>query len=304
ICRLSALVPRWRIQPTQTLEDDAPGRLAIPATTPFALDDRRPMVGQSQQYRRRGRRAAVLGFLKTVPGMLTALATMLTGVAGILAALTQVGVIQVRSPIVVGPATTTTVAQAPVLPAPTTSVEFPAAIDQTAPAPAPGGVVTTYLADLEPTQSSRLASTDEANINGKTFVHNVLFYACCDPASADYDLGRHYRRLEATLGVTDEAPADARSTFEVFLDGRKAYTATAGLVVGAVTRLRPSATRKLASARRAARSSRACCHRTTTSTRNGRGTPMPGRWRRRARGPSSWDSPRSRSPTTWSSPAG
>src|SRR6266542_223742 len=93
----------------------------------------------------------------------------------------------------------------------------------------PGGVVTTYLADLEPTQSSRLASTDEANINGKTFVHNVLFYACCDPASADYDLGRHYRRLEATLGVTDEAPADARSTFEVFLDGRKAYTATAGL---------------------------------------------------------------------------
>src|SRR6266508_611089 len=141
----------------------------------------------------------------------------------------QVGVIQVRSPIVVGPATTTTVAQAPVLPAPTTSVEFPAAIDQTAPAPAPGGVVTTYLADLEPTQSSRLASTDEANINGKTFVHNVLFYACCDPASADYDLGRHYRRLEATLGVTDEAPADARSTFEVFLDCRKAYTATAGL---------------------------------------------------------------------------
>src|SRR6266511_601947 len=178
----------WRIQPTQTLEDDAPGRLAIPATTPFALDDRRPMVGQSQQSRRRGRRAAVLGFLKTVPGMLTALATMLTGVAGILAA-----------------------------------------IDQTAPAPAPGGVVTTYLADLEPTQSSRLASTDEANINGKTFVHNVLFYACCDPASADYDLGRHYRRLEATLGVTDKAPADARSTFEVFLDGRKAYTATAGL---------------------------------------------------------------------------
>src|SRR6266540_3150385 len=173
ICRLSALVPRWRIQPTQTLEDDAPGRLAIPATTPFALDDRRPMVGQSQQSRRRGRRAAVLGFLKTVPGMLTALATMLTGVAGILAALTQVGVIQVRSPIVVGPATTTTVAQAPVLPAPTTSVEFPAAIDQTAPAPAPGGVVTTYL--------------------------------------------------------TDQAPADARSTFEVFLDGRKAYTATAGL---------------------------------------------------------------------------
>src|SRR6266545_3632816 len=151
------------------------------------------MVGQSQQSRRRGRRAAVLGFLKTVPGMLTALATMLTGVAGILAALTQVGVIQVRSPIVVGPATTTTVAQAPVLPAPTTSVEFPAAIDQTAPAPAPGGVVTTYLADLEPTQSSRLASTDEANINGKTFVHNVLFYACCDPASADYDRGRGAR---------------------------------------------------------------------------------------------------------------
>jgi hypothetical protein len=223
------LVPRWKIQPTQTLEDDAPGRLAIPATTSLAPDDRRPMVGQSQQSRRRRRRAPVLGFLKTVPGMLTALATMLTAVAGILAALTQVGVIQVRSPIVVGPATTTTVAQAPVLPAPTTSVEFPPATDQTAPAPAPGGVVTTYLADLEPTQSSRLASTDEANINGKTFVHNVLFYACCDPASADYDLGRHYRRLEATLGVTDEAPADARSTFEVFLDGRKAYTATAGL---------------------------------------------------------------------------
>src|SRR6266542_268800 len=49
------------------------------------------------------------------------------------------------------------------------------------------------------------------------------------PVLAPGDHGRHYRRLEATLGVTDEAPADARSTFEVFLDGRKAYTATAGL---------------------------------------------------------------------------
>src|SRR6266704_6846683 len=147
---------------------------------------------------------------------------MRPAIAGILAALAQLGFIQVRSPIVVGPTPTTTVAQAPVLPAPTTSVEFPPATDQTAPAPAPGGVVTTYLADLEPTQSSRLASTDEANINGKTFVHNVLFYACCDPASADYDLGRHYRRLEATLGVSGAAPADARSTFEVFLGGRKA----------------------------------------------------------------------------------
>lgn len=42
------------------------------------------------------------------------------------------------------------------------------------------------------------------------------------------------------MGVTDEAPGDAKSTFEIFLDGRKAYTATMRL--GKPTTLRVDVT--------------------------------------------------------------
>jgi hypothetical protein len=202
------------------------------------------MVQTRQEKKKRTRWATVGGFLKTVPGLLTAMATMLTAVAGILAALTQLGVIQVRSPIVMGPATT--IQQVAPSTSATGSGGATASSDPGASAGAGGELVNVYLADLDATQRSNQASPrDEANINGQSYPHSILFYGCC-PATADYDLGRHYRRLKATLGVNDEAPSDARSTFEVFLDGRKVYStivklgkpATLDLDVSDILRLR------------------------------------------------------------------
>jgi hypothetical protein len=197
------------------------------ACPPEADVDPSPQV----QDKRRSRRAAVVAFLKTVPGLLTALATTLTAIAGILAGLTQLGVIEVRSPIVLGPTATTvaattltTAGQLGALAGPTSSSEGDALLTGSG----ADGVITAYLVDFEATQSDHFASTEPADLNGKPYVHNLLFYGCCS-ASADYDLGRHYRRLEAMVGVTDEAPSDARSTIEVFLDGRKAYATTVAL---------------------------------------------------------------------------
>jgi hypothetical protein len=190
-------------------------------------------VGQSKQDRKRRRRTAVVGFLKTVPGMLAALATILTAVAGIAATLAQLGVVEVRSPIVVGPTTTTVAIAQPATTTPPTTGGDGLGEPTTSGPPVVqvdgGGGVATYLADLDATQSYHQAESAAANIDGTSYLHSLRFDACCAPATADYDLGRHYWRLEATLGVADEAPGEAVSTVEVFLDGRKAYTATVRL---------------------------------------------------------------------------
>lgn len=187
-------------------------------------------MDQPQKPKRRRRRwAAVWRFLKTVPGLLTALATTLTAVAGILAALTQLDVIQVRNPIVVGPTTTVAPTTTTIAQALTGSVtgDGDGATSTTGALSANNGLATVYLRDLTPTESANYAGTsDDANVNGQAYRHSLLFYTCCGQATADYNLGRHYQRLEATIGVNDEAPSDAESTFEVFLDGRKVYAKT------------------------------------------------------------------------------
>ncbi|CAO5255756.1 protein kinase domain-containing protein [Frankia sp. AgKG'84/4] len=89
--------------------------------------------------------------------------------------------------------------------------------------------VLTYLADLRATTQSPTAGT--RTVNGVTYPHSISTDVyCMKTASFEYDLGRHYRRLQAMIGVADDAPyGDKKVLFEVFADGAQIYHQAVGL---------------------------------------------------------------------------
>jgi hypothetical protein len=89
--------------------------------------------------------------------------------------------------------------------------------------------VTRYLADTSPVAGE--SGTGAATVNGKAYAHSVTMDLTrwITDGAAEYDLGRKYRRLKATVGVTDDSSSSTRVTFEVFADGRKIAAETVGL---------------------------------------------------------------------------
>jgi serine/threonine-protein kinase len=85
------------------------------------------------------------------------------------------------------------------------------------------------------TVSSDHPSTGVIDVSGTTYVHSIfgeVENASCSSAPSrtwEYDLGRDYRRLQSTLGVSDDSPALARVRFEVFADSSPVYTMDIGL---------------------------------------------------------------------------
>jgi hypothetical protein len=51
-----------------------------------------------------------------------------------------------------------------------------------------------------------------------TYAHSVRAYHAKGSASFEYDLGRAYSRLQATVGLRDDDDADARRRVELFGD--------------------------------------------------------------------------------------
>jgi NPCBM/NEW2 domain len=187
---------------------------------------------------KRSRRAAILGFLKTIPGLLTALGTLLAAVAGLLTALAQVGVVQVRSPVVLNPTTTTVNAAGT-----TTDATGPAGLDVPTTVVAAGslngGLVTVYLDQLEGLSES--PETGSREIGGATYPHALAANVDgCNGGETsrrfDYDLGRHYRQFVTSLGVDNKVPdAGAQMQFEVFVDGVRRSSVVKG--IGNATRV-------------------------------------------------------------------
>jgi hypothetical protein len=189
---------------------------------------------------KRNRRAAVLAFVKTVPGLLTALGTLLAAIAGLLTVLTQIGVVQVRSPVVLKP-TTMTVSTAGT----TTETTGPGGLDPSTTIAAEltgslnGGLVTVYLDQLEALSDS--PDTGSREVGGANYPHALsVDVAACNggPTSHrfDYDLGRHYRQFVTTVGVDNKVPdASAQMQFEVFVDGVRRSTVVKG--IGNATRV-------------------------------------------------------------------
>ncbi|MEX5635165.1 protein kinase domain-containing protein [Parafrankia sp. FMc2] len=90
--------------------------------------------------------------------------------------------------------------------------------------------VEVYLADLRPT-SGGLSSRSKA-LNGEPYPHSLFRVVDCpdDSSSVEYNLGRHYQRLIATVGIDDSsADSTKRVLFEVFADDRPVAARTVGL---------------------------------------------------------------------------
>jgi hypothetical protein len=164
--------------------------------------------------RRRHRRWRAVGaFLKTIPGALTAIATLLAAVAGLLTALAQIGVITIRSPIVASP------------PAEERTVPEPGgggATNGGGATPAPGGQqgpALVYLDELTPLQQSWYREGARA-VNGRDFARSVAIRQP-NPGNTEttvFNLGRHYSELRFTIGLWDDSDPALQSKCQVFAD--------------------------------------------------------------------------------------
>lgn len=65
-------------------------------------------------------------------------------------------------------------------------------------------------------------------VNGRQFARSIVFNFGCSMvmANTSYNLGRHYDRLRTTIGEGDESTIVKGYRFEIWLDGRLAYSAT------------------------------------------------------------------------------
>lgn len=174
--------------------------------------------------RRRRRWRAVAGFFKTLPGALTAIGTLLAAVAGLLTALAQVGLIQVRSPIVVDPPGARAAAAATVSPtvAPATVLGETAQEGQ---AGEPASSVV-YLEEIRPVQQpGSWYQTGSQTVNGRSYARSI---AVSQPlrgrtVTTIFNLGRHYAQLRFTLGLSDRSDPPLQSKCQVFADEKLIY---------------------------------------------------------------------------------
>jgi hypothetical protein len=174
--------------------------------------------GQVTAVRRRRHRRwrAVGAFLKTIPGALTALGTLLAAVAGLLTALAQIGVISVRSPIVVAPET-----DKGAVAAPAPGAGAGGGGDAGAAPGGPGGPAIVYLDELTPLQQpGSWYQTGAKTVNGRDFARSVAMRqpAPGETATTVFNLGRRYGELRFTIGLWDGSDPPLRSKCQVFAD--------------------------------------------------------------------------------------
>jgi hypothetical protein len=177
------------------------------------------MEGQVTAVRQRRHRRwrAVGAFLKTLPGALTAIATLLAAVAGLLTALEQIGVITIRSPIVASPpAEQRAVATAPEATATGDGNEAGSVTGGQE-----GGAALVYLDDLRPLQQpGSWYQTGARTVNGRDFARSV---AIRQPNKGQtvttvFNLGRHYASLRFTIGLGDGSDPQLQSKCQAFAD--------------------------------------------------------------------------------------
>lgn len=85
----------------------------------------------------------------------------------------------------------------------------------------------TYLSELqEIPESSGTIEKGSAEVNGKQLVHSVMLEVSSgnETKTVEYNLGRAWRTLTATCGVSDNAPANAKVRFEAFGDGNRLFS--------------------------------------------------------------------------------
>jgi hypothetical protein len=90
--------------------------------------------------------------------------------------------------------------------------------------------VTRFLEGVQPVDRDNVdLHTPTFDVSGTTYSHGVWLESCSSSAFIEYDLGRDFRRFQATVGLLDDVPSDARARVELTLDGTIVSTDDIGL---------------------------------------------------------------------------
>ena len=85
------------------------------------------------------------------------------------------------------------------------------------------GPTSQYLQAMNPVADSGNLSTGSTEVNGKYYASSVILSVNPGPANASYNLGRQWRRLNATVGVSDDSPENEKVQFQIIADDRIIY---------------------------------------------------------------------------------
>ncbi|MEU7725176.1 NPCBM/NEW2 domain-containing protein [Streptomyces sp. NPDC040724] len=97
--------------------------------------------------------------------------------------------------------------------------------ESASPAPSPVAEVA-YLSEMQPVERNYDPTPGAASINGSDFPQSISFqvhYAANPVNEVSYNIGRDWRYLAATVGVTDDSTSDTKLKMQAFADGRSVY---------------------------------------------------------------------------------
>jgi hypothetical protein len=100
---------------------------------------------------------------------------------------------------------------------------LPSAVSTTVPA---GDTAPTsqYLSNLDSVANSGWLLTGAPEVNGRSYPNSVVQYLDPGPDSVSYNLGRQWRTLDMTLGLSDKSTENETAQFQLVADGRTIYT--------------------------------------------------------------------------------
>jgi len=85
------------------------------------------------------------------------------------------------------------------------------------------GPTSQYLQAMNPVAGSGDLSTGSAEVNGKYYANSVFLSVDPGPANVSYNLGRQWRQLDTTVGLSDDSPENEKVQFQIIADDRIIY---------------------------------------------------------------------------------
>jgi len=85
------------------------------------------------------------------------------------------------------------------------------------------GPTSQYLQAMNPVADSGDTSTGSTEVNGKYYANSVTLTLNPGPANVSYNLGRQWRQLDATVGLSDDSPENEKVQFQIIADDRIIY---------------------------------------------------------------------------------
>jgi hypothetical protein len=86
-----------------------------------------------------------------------------------------------------------------------------------------------YLGTLSPVAGSGSLFNGTPQVSGKFYPNSIYLALNPGPASVEYNLGRQWRTLDMTVGLSDDSTENQNVQFQLRADGRMIYTHTFAL---------------------------------------------------------------------------